>query len=200
MLNANEVVSFVGSLQGAYWHIFLWIFCKSKIYVMTIIDSIILIAIALGAFMGFMKGFVKQLASILGLVVGLLAAKALYASLAEKICPTLTESMTLAQIVAFFAIWIVVPLLFGVAAALITRTIEVMSLGWLNQLLGAGLGALKYLLIITLFVGIIEFVDTGNHMISQTKKTKSVLYYPMRDVAGIFFPTAKKVSQQYIFK
>ncbi|MBP1615608.1 MAG: hypothetical protein H6Q13_3056 [Bacteroidetes bacterium] len=167
---------------------------------MTIIDSIILIVIALGAFLGFRKGFVRQLASILGLIVGLLAAKALYVSLADKICPTLTESMTLAQIMAFLAIWIVVPLLFGMLALLITKTMEAISLGWLNQLLGAGLGALKYLLILALFVGVIEFIDTGNHLISQTKKTKSVLYYPMRDVARFFFPAAKKVSQQYIFK
>ena len=36
-----------------------------------------------------------------GLIVGLLAVKALYASLAAKLCPTLTDSMTVAQVLAF---------------------------------------------------------------------------------------------------
>ncbi len=57
---------------------------------MATIDIIILIVIGAGAVVGFVKGFIRQLASILGLIVGLLAAKALYASLAEKLCPTVT--------------------------------------------------------------------------------------------------------------
>ena len=58
---------------------------------MATIDIIILIIIGAGVVAGFMKGFIRQLASILGLVVGLLAAKALYATLAEKLCPAVTE-------------------------------------------------------------------------------------------------------------
>ena len=65
---------------------------------MTTIDIIILIIVGAGVVTGFMKGFIRQLASILGLVVGLLAAKALYATLAEKLCPTVTDSMTVAQV------------------------------------------------------------------------------------------------------
>ena len=65
---------------------------------MTTIDIIILIIIGAGVVAGFMKGFIRQLASILGLVVGLLAAKALYATLAEKLCPAVTDSMTVAQV------------------------------------------------------------------------------------------------------
>ena len=80
---------------------------------MAIIDIIILAAFGLGAIIGFMKGFVKQLASLLGLIVGLLAAKALYASLAVKLCPMLTDSMTVAQVLAFVFIWLAVPLLFS---------------------------------------------------------------------------------------
>ena len=58
---------------------------------MTTIDIIILIALGAGVIVGFMKGFIRQLASILGLIVGLLAAKALYTSLAVKLCPTVTR-------------------------------------------------------------------------------------------------------------
>ena len=65
---------------------------------MATIDIIILIIIGAGAIVGFMKGFIRQLASILGLIVGLLAAKALYTTLAEKLCPTVTDSMTVAQV------------------------------------------------------------------------------------------------------
>ena len=163
------------------------------------IDIIILIAIGTGVVMGFMKGFIRQLASILGLIAGLLAAKALYTPLAEKLCPTITESMTVAQLLAFVVIWIAVPLLFTIVASVLTKAVEAISLGWLNRWLGCGLGALKYLLLISLVICVIEFIDSDNKLIHQTKKSDSLLYYPVETFAGIFFPTAKEVTQQYIF-
>ena len=167
---------------------------------MTTIDIIILIALGAGVIVGFMKGFIRQLASILGLIVGLLAAKALYTSLAVKLCPTVTDSMTVAQILAFVIIWIAVPLIFTLVASVLTKAMEAVSLGWLNRLLGAGLGALKYLLLVSLVVCVIQFIDTDSQLISQTKKEESLLYYPMERFAGMFFPAAKEVTQQYIFK
>ena len=74
------------SLYTTYW------FIAYNIINVATIDIIILIVIGAGAIVGFVKGFIRQLASILGLIVGLLAAKALYASLAEKLCPTVTDS------------------------------------------------------------------------------------------------------------
>ena len=73
------------SLYTTYW------FIAYNIINVATIDIIILIVIGAGAIVGFVKGFIRQLASILGLIVGLLAAKALYASLAEKLCPTVTD-------------------------------------------------------------------------------------------------------------
>lgn len=165
---------------------------------MTTIDILILIALGAGVITGYMKGFIRQLASILGLIVGLLAAKALYASLAAKLCPAVTDSMTVAQVLAFVVIWIAVPLLFTVVASLLTKAMEAVSLGWINRLLGCGLGALKYLLLASLLICVIEFIDSDNKLINQTKKSESLLYYPMKTFAGIFFPAAKEVTQQYI--
>ena len=157
---------------------------------MTAIDIVILALVAIGVIDGFMKGFVKQLATLLGLVAGLVAAKALYSSLAEQVFSKFTDSMTVAQVMAFVAIWIVVPLLFAWAAALMTRVMELISLGWLNRLMGAGLGALKYLLLVMLLISVMEFVDTGSRMLDRTKKQESVLYYPLQRFAGVFFPEA----------
>ena len=83
-------------------------------------------------------------------------------------------------------------------ASLLTKAMEAVSLGWLNRWLGSGLGALKSLLLVSLLVGVIEFMDADNTLLSQTKKKESVLYYPMKSFAGIFFPAAKHVTEQYI--
>ena len=163
---------------------------------MATIDIIILIIVGAGAIVGFMKGFIRQLASILGLIVGLMAAKALYASLAAKLCPAVTDSMTVAQVLAFIA----VPLFFVLVASLLTRAMKAISLNWLNRWLGSGLGALKFLLLTSVVIGAIEFIDGDNKLISATKKEESLLYYPMETFSGIFFPVAKNMTQQYILE
>lgn len=165
---------------------------------MTTIDIIIIVVIAIGAVIGLIKGFVKQLAAILGLIVGLLVAKALYAPVAEWLCPSVTSSMTFAQILSFILIWIAVPLGFVLVAALITKTMEAVSLGWDNRLLGAALGALKFLLLVSVLIGVLEYIDGDHTLISKTKKKSSVLYYPIKDFAGLFVPAAKEFTQQII--
>lgn len=165
---------------------------------MAIVDIIIVFLMVLGAILGFMKGFIKQLATLLGLIAGLLAAKALYVNLAEKLSPVFNDSMTLAQVIAFIAIWVAVPLIFSLIASMLTKALEIISLGWLNRWLGAGLGALKYLLLSSILICVFEFIDADNKLITKTLKQESVLYYPMKDFAGLFFPAAKQVTEHIL--
>lgn len=165
---------------------------------MGILDIVILAFFVWGAVSGFMKGFIKQLATLLGIIVGLLAAKALYSMVAEQYLSKVTDSATIAQILAFVLIWIGMPLLFALFAAILTRAMEAISLGWLNRMLGAGLGALKFLLVASLLVTAFEFIDSDNRIVEKNIKDESVLYYPMKDFAGIFIPAAKNVTNQLL--
>ena len=148
---------------------------------MAILDIVIIAFFVWGAVSGFMKGFIKQLATLLGIIVGLLAAKALYSMVAEQYISKITESATVAQIIAFVLIWIGVPLLFALFAEIFTRALEVISLGWLNRFLGAGLGALKFLILVSLLVSVFEFIDSDNRIVEKnidlTKRNLKLLVY-----------------------
>ena len=161
---------------------------------MTTIDIIILVVIGVGVIQGLMKGFVKQLASIVGLIAGLLVARALFASVAEKLAPVLGTSTVIAQILAFVLIWVAVPLGFVLVASFLTKALDAVRLGWLNRWLGSGLGALKYMILIGLAIHVLEYIDPKD----ETKKQESVLYYSIRDLSGIFFPVFKNVTEQLI--
>ena len=91
---------------------------------MTPLDTIILVILGLGVLLGLLKGALKQLAGLLGLVVGLLAAKALYATVAQEVFSRVTDNMTVAQMLSFLAIWVVVPLLFWVVACVLTKAMD----------------------------------------------------------------------------
>lgn len=165
---------------------------------MTTIDIVILVILGAGAIVGGAKGFLRQLAGLLGLVAGLLIAKALYATVAERIFLPLTDSLTVAQGIAFVVIWLAVPLAFLLLALLLTKAMEAVSLGWVNRLLGAGLGLLKSALLVSLLICVVEYIDTDNTLLKKTKKRESVLYYPLEKFAGVFLPAAKEMAVEFL--
>ena len=165
---------------------------------MTTLDIIILVVLGLGVLLGLLKGALKQLAGLLGLVVGLLAAKALYATVAEEVFSRVTDNMTVAQVLAFLAIWVVVPLLFWAVACLLTKAMDAFCLGWVNRLLGVGgvLGGVVHALLASILICVLEAVDTHGDLISRSRKQQSILYYRMKPLAGLFFPAAKTLTEQ----
>ncbi|NDW12057.1 CvpA family protein [Bacteroides sp. 214] len=165
---------------------------------MTLIDIVLVFIVLVGAIRGYIMGFLNQMAGILGLVVGLMLAYYLYNSVAEKLYATITNSMTVAQIAAFVGIWLIIPILFTLVASFFTHALEAVSLGWLNRVLGLGLGALKWIVILGLAINVFEYVDSDNTFFSKTKKEESVLYYPMKHFVGSIFPTVREVADDYI--
>lgn len=167
---------------------------------MTWIDMVIIGLIALGAIRGFMNGFISQLAALAGLIVGFFVAKALYVALAAKLTLYIPDtSMTITQIIAFVAIWIIVPLLFALAGSIFTHAAKVLSLGGFNRILGFLLGGVKWVLLIGLFINVLEYIDTDNRFVKQTNKQESTLYYPIKDFVSNLFPVAKNITNEYIY-
>ena len=163
---------------------------------MTTIDIIILFIISIGILLGLVKGALKQLAGLLGLIVGLLAAKALYATVAQEVFSHVTDNLTVAQALAFLAIWVIVPLLFWGVACVLTKAMDAVCLGWVNRLLGGVLGGVVHALLVSLAICVLEAVDTKDDLISKKQKQESVLYYRMEPLAGLFFPAAKTLTEQ----
>ena len=163
---------------------------------MTIIDITILVIISVGILLGIVKGALKQLAGLLGLIVGLLAAKALYATVAQEVFSHVTDNLTVAQALAFLAIWVIVPLLFWGVACVLTKALDTVCLGWVNRLLGGVLGGAVHALLVSLLICVLEAVDTKNDVFSKGQKLESILYYRKEPLAGLFFPAAKDITEQ----
>ncbi len=165
---------------------------------MAAIDIIILVFIGIGAVWGMMKGFVRQLSSLVGLVVGLLVARALFVEVGDWMAPAIGVSVTIGRVLAFFMLWIVVPLLFSLLASFLTKALQVIHLGWINRLLGGSLGCVKFMLLVGIVVQLLEFVDPQNELMPKTIKNESVLYKPMYNLAGAFIPAIKKAGEQIL--
>lgn len=160
---------------------------------MQALDIVLLIILGIGLVLGGTRGLLAQLASLLGIVVGLYVAKLYYVDLAAEISPLVVESLSAAQIISFIAIWLIVPIVFGLFADMITKFMEAIHLGWFNRLMGSILGVIKYGLLLSALLCVLDFVDSDNKLITETKKTESVLYYPMKSVVKTLFFAVKDV-------
>jgi membrane protein required for colicin V production len=141
-----------------------------------------------GAGIGFKKGLIWQAITIVGLVLGFIVAKYLYIYVAEEYISSVTNSFTVAQIIAFVGIWICIPLVFSLVGLLLTKVVDVISLGCFNRLLGAVLGAVKYMFFIGVVIYALDYFDTRHCVLSLEKKEASLFYYPLKTFAGKVFP------------
>ena len=165
---------------------------------MEALDWIIAVFLGIGFVMGFMKGFFRQLASLVGLIAGLLIARALFVTVGEQLAEAVGSSVTFAQILSFFLIWILVPFALSILASLLTRMFDAISLGFVNRLSGAFMGLVKYAFFISLAIHFIEFADSKDFLIHETAKQRSLLYYPTASFSDVFYPVVKEAVKDLI--
>lgn len=146
---------------------------------MIIIDWILLILLLVGALKGWHQGAIRQVVSLLAFFVGLIVAKACYMALGDTLSPHLNNNTTLANTLAFILIWIIVPVALGLIGELLSKVLgKLLVLGTANRLLGAGVGILKYVVILGAFVWV--FATTG--ILSKQTMDSSRLCKPMKAV------------------
>lgn len=149
---------------------------------MSIIDIIIVLILIWGAWRGWKSGLVKEVASTLGFVVGLIVAVMLYKTVGEYLTPALGQGSVveyIGYILAFILIWVIVPIILGEVANVLSKAFHTMRLGVLDNVFGLILGFIKYFLLISLAFYALNYVG----LISEERKNSSKLY-PYISVVG----------------
>lgn len=159
---------------------------------MQIIDIVITVLLVIGLISGLRNGLVKQVAGLAGLIGGLLLGRALYMPVGAWLEGVFGMSVEVSRIMAFVLMLIIVPLFFSMAGWLVEKLLRVVSLNWVNHLLGGLVCVLKFALFVGVVIIGIELFDSRDMLVSEEKKEESVLYYPLRDITSIFFGELKK--------
>ncbi len=154
---------------------------------MTTIDLILVIVLLWGAIKGWSGGLFRQLVSIGGVLAGLLVARMLYAALGDWMAPQLGAPQTAARVLAFILIWVGVPMALSVVAFLLTKTAEGLCLGGINRLAGAGIGILKYGIVLSCLLHVL----TAFQWISPQSTEQSLLVRPVADSGAKLFRCLK---------
>ena len=159
-----------------------------------ILDIIILLIIAASAIFGVFKGFVRQLVSIASLVLGIWCAGKFtgYLSTYIKDWLSLEMSQQTLHIILFIVIFILAVVIAHFLGKGVEGMIKLTMLGWLNRLLGFLFGAAKAIIILSVVVCAINWINGTFHLIPEDFLAKSRGYALLADFAKEFFPFLQK--------
>jgi membrane protein required for colicin V production len=151
--------------------------------------TILIIAVAIiGALVGFYQGALKQVANMAGIFVGLVIAVMLYEKFGKALANlTGTEQYT-AEIIAFIAIVILLPLVLGWVASLLTKAFKVVHLNFINRLAGAVIGFVSYLFILSVAFNVYDFIQSNGGMKPEKLKERPALYYMLKQKSQKIVP------------
>lgn len=161
---------------------------------MNIFDICILIPIAIGLVFGVYKGFVQEIISLLAVVVGVVGA----GMFRDRLTPFISHFFSLGedihQTIAYLLIFVGILVIALLIGKIIRSLLKSIKMGWLDSILGGGLGMLKVAIIVSIFLNIFDAFDSRFQVASSQKKQASIAYYPIMRLSPILW---KKARLQY---
>ena len=160
---------------------------------MNILDIIILICLIPALVQGIRKGFIAQVIAIISLIAGVWLSFKFASAVSEWIGTYIQAGEQVLKITSFALILVAVILALGALGKILEATIKLVTLGWLNRLLGAVFSLLKCALILGLVIMAFDSLNNTFGFLSEEKTAGSTLYLPLKDIAHKIFPYLKEM-------
>lgn len=144
------------------------------------LDIFIIIVIIWATFSGWRNGLLRELTSSLGYLVGLFLAATCYSTFGEYLAVNGTESNMMTSIIAFFILWVIVPISLGLAANILTKVVNHLHLGTLNRIGGAAVSLAKFTILLSCILSVMSALG----ILNEQRTEESRLYLPIKGVVS----------------
>jgi membrane protein required for colicin V production len=158
------------------------------------LDIIICIPLVWGLYKGITKGLVTELATIAALWLGIWSAMKFSELLSAYAREHWGWGSKYLPVISFCCILLAVLILVYFIAKLITRMVKAVALGWLNKILGAVFGVMKFALVLSILFFVADAVEKSYPFISSGTKSGSLLYKPVAQIAPALIPGLRESS------
>lgn len=151
-------------------------------------DIILVIPLAWAAWKGFSRGLVIELASIAALIAGVYIAANFSGMVETKMKDWFAVEGSWTGYLAFLLTFVGV--IFGVyaLAKIIERAVNLVALKLANKLAGAFFGLAKMMLILSIVLNILSWLDTLVPIMQKSAPEKSLLFEPIQKAAPTVLP------------
>jgi len=154
---------------------------------MTAYDFIFIIPLLYALYSGFTKGFIIQLATVVALILGLVAAYYFSDYVAESFLKKWEMSYRFTHMLAFSITFLVVLAAIYFLAYLLTKVVKIMTLGWLNRLMGVVFSLLKMALVLSTLIYIVDPISSKYKFSTYDKVQQAYLYPFIKPIAPVIF-------------
>jgi len=155
---------------------------------MNIVDIILGIILLLAFVSGFKKGLFVTLASLIGLIAGVFGAIYFSDFAGGYISGWFDWSDKITKLASFAVTFSIIVIVISMAGKFLTKIADFASLGLLNKLLGGVFSTLQYAFIISVFFMFFNSSNITGYVISEEKKSESILYDPVSSLAPLVVP------------
>lgn len=154
---------------------------------MNILDIILGIPLIYAIYKGFTKGFIYEVATLLALILGVYGAIHFSDFTAEVIQDTFKYESQYMEYISFVVTFIVIVIGIHLIGKIIDKVVEAVALGFVNRLFGVAFGLLKGIIILSIVVHLINYVNDRFNFISEEKKKESLLYEHLTYISDSLF-------------
>lgn len=159
-----------------------------------VLDLVFGVIIVVVAIMGAFKGFVRQVVGLLSIFAGVWCAFKFSSWAAVKVQQWCHAEERTMYIACFIIIVVLVILLGWLLARFIEKILKITTLGWLNRLLGAILGAAKIILLLSVIVYAFNRINTNWNLVSNATLKESSIWVWLVDLYEKVFPYLLKIK------
>ena len=168
---------------------------------MNYFDVLVFIILTYGLLSGFFKGFVVEIAGVIALILGLLGSFKFSNVLGNTVQFFIDWDSKTIQIVSFIFLFILIIYSISLLAKMITKTLKLIALGWLNRILGGFFGILKWAVVLSAFTLIISELNEIITIFSDFKFEDSKSYSFLNELGDFLFDWvfhSKSIQEQEI--
>ncbi len=158
---------------------------------MNYLDIIIALPLLWGIYRGFTKGLIISVASLLALILGVYAAihfSSFFGGYVEK---WFNPDPRHLKVISFTLTFILVVIFVKLLGWGLDKLIKAIALGFVNRLLGVLFNLLKWALIVSVLISIMDSAERTKTIINEKVKDESILYRPISRIATFVFPYLK---------
>jgi membrane protein required for colicin V production len=153
-----------------------------------VFDIIFIILFVWAAYKGYTKGFILQIASLAALIIGIYGAIKFSSLLTTFLLKEYNITQEYLPIISFALIFISIVLLIYLLAKLLEKMADLTALGFINRLFGAIFNMIKYALIISIFLVIINNINRKSEFLPEKQMQSSFFYYPLSVLSPLIYP------------
>lgn len=150
---------------------------------MNYLDILLLLPLLYGAYKGFSRGFVIEVATLLGLILGVYVAIK-FSDYTENILRDFLDiSSKYLSYIALSVTFLLVVVAIYLLGKMLTKLVDIVSLGLVNKLLGTVLGIAKSFVILCIILLIEDALDDKFQFMNKEVKENSLFYNPFLNFA-----------------